>query len=131
MLDDLIIPADSLSTSLVIGLSIALKAGGKLLRTKLFVTVSVVFVHTISIVCYTKLLLGLHLVSRGSSYQKQKLKVKVLHWDSHLLEVAVVSRSSVVIVPAAEAGGPGFNPQQLPWVFSLPAGRWDEGSVVL
>ena len=32
MLGDLIIPADSLSTNLGIGLSIALKAGGRMLR---------------------------------------------------------------------------------------------------
>ena len=30
--------------------------------------------------------------------------------------------SSVARAPAAKAGGPGFNSQWLPWVFSLPAG---------
>ena len=67
MLGDLIIPVDSLSISLGMGLSITLKAGVK-------------------------------------------------------LPVAVGSHSSVVRAPAVKAGGPWFNTQWLPYLFSLPAG---------
>ena len=41
--------------------------------TKLVTTVSVMFVHTCSIECCTKTLVGLYLNLRGRSYQKQKL----------------------------------------------------------
>ena len=33
-------------------------------------------------------------------------------------------RSSVVRAPAAQAGGPGFDPQWLPRIFSLSAGLY-------
>ena len=48
-----------------------------ILRRPLFTTVSVVFIHTYSIECCTKPLLGLFLHSHGSSCRKLKLKVKV------------------------------------------------------
>ena len=45
--------------------------------TKSVTTVSVIFVHTCSIECCTKTVVGLYLDLRGRSYQKQKIKVKV------------------------------------------------------
>ena len=40
------------------------------------------------------------------------------------LHVHVGSRSSVVRAPTAQAGGPGFDPQWLPRIFSLSAGLY-------
>ena len=39
-------------------------------------------------------------------------------------ERGIPSRSSVVRAPAAQAGGPGFDPQWLPRIFSLSAGLY-------
>ena len=50
---------------------------------KVVITASVVFVHTIP---RTKLLVGLYLVSHGSSHQKWKHKVKVWCLGNDVLE---------------------------------------------